>query len=237
MTTATKKETQRRIKIALGDINIDTRLRVRDIDSHKVAVFRDVLSSKNDLPPGIIDQNKVLICGHHRYEAQMKNFPPDQLISMIQKDYESDKERLIDAGRDNQTQGFRLTPFEEKRLAFRLKTMEATEEEISKAIGRPVSKILRWHGDAILVINGQGKKEEKPRKGGIPKSIKTMNSDQYDNMAKKNSGWPLSFHADQIMVNIENKTIDFTDPLVIDKLKELVEIVTRALQEVGHGDK
>lgn len=221
------------IKIALGDINIDQRLRVRDIDAHKVAVFRDALSLKKNLGALLIDQENVLVDGHHRYTALMKTFDPDYLVSAKQQEFADEKSRLVAAGAVNQEHGFRLTPFEEKRLAFRLKTEGASEEEVSKAIGRPVSKIIRWHNDAILVIGPDNKREPRARKGCVDKAIKTMTEPQYNVMEKQYVGVPIAFQADQILKHIANDTINYEDDHVIQKLHELVENVTRALKEAG----
>ncbi len=216
-------------KIKLGDINIDTRLRVRDIDSHKVAVYRDVIKAKGIFPALVVDQGNTLIEGHHRYEAMMKEYKIDREIAIDKRTFKNDKERLVCAGTENQKQGFRLTGFEEKRLAFRLATVDADIDEISKAIGRPVSKIMSWHGEAIIVMDGK-EQTEKPRKGGIPKTIKEMSSEQYEEMAQKASGWTPMFHADQIIHHIENKTMAYDD-VTVAKLKELVNVIQAALKE------
>ena len=224
--------------IKLQDVNIDGRFRVRDIDSHIVKVFKDRRNVGIDLTskePFVLDQNNNLISGHHRYEALME-IDPDCKVKVIIKQYESLKERLVDAGNLNNENGFPLTEYEQKRLAFRLKGLKADEEEIVKAIGRPSTIIDRWFGQAVVVIHPDGHKEKKARKGGLPKTIEELSLDQYEKLHEKGSGWSPSFHIYQIILHLSNNTIDLHKETSVQQLTELYEkigAVLSALKKEG----
>ncbi len=219
------------VKMKLGDINIDGRYRVRDINAHMIACLVDALNAGASLPKKIVDQEGALVEGFHRYEALMKHYGAGYEVEVIKRDFDSIKARLLCAGEENQKNGLRLNPFEEKRLAFRLAKEDASLEEISSAIGRPVKKIMTWHDQAIIVTEGR-KKTPKPRKGGISKEITTMTAKQYDEMEKKASGWTLVFHANQVIHHIENKTIIY-DVVTVAKLNELIAKITATLKSEG----
>lgn len=219
---------EERKKIEVSKINGDGRYRIRDIDPHKIAVFKDRYKTGAQFPPIVLDQDLNIISGNHRYQMYM-SIDPGCTVKVIIKHYDSVKNRLIDAGTYNQKNGFPLDGFEEKRLAFRLRSAKATENEIEKAVGRPFKIIERWYGQAILVVGEKGQRREEPRKGGVAKSIKEVNDKQYEIIVNRASGWSPVFHADQIILHIGNKTVDLDDEKVAEKLKELRNLLTSAL--------
>lgn len=221
-----------RVRMSLGDINKNGLYQVRDVNSTIVAEYKDQYLMGADFPPVTVDQNNDLICGYTRHAAMCQAFEMDEIITVIKKSFKNDLERLEYAGRDNQSNGYRLTPFEQKRLAFRLQKLGADEERISQAIGRPVQKIMRWHDDALIVIGPNGKHEE-PRKRGVDKGIKEVTEDQYELIRTNVSGWSPVFHANQIILHIENETLNFQNQETVGKLQELIEVITSALEKRG----
>ena len=228
-------KSEKKQTIKLSKINGDGRYRVRDIDPHKVTIFKDRFKTGAQFPPIVLDQNYNIIEGNHRYQALM-NLNPDCEVEVIVKHYDSVKDRLIDAGIYNQKNGFPLDAFEEKRLAFRLRGAKASESEIEKAVGRPFKIIERWYGQAILVVGAKGQSREEPRKGGIARSIKEVSDSQYEVIVNKASGWSPTFHIDQIVLHIDNETIDLEDERVIDRLKALSDLLISVLKNPGKED-
>jgi len=220
-----EKKVEKTIK--LQDININKGFRVRDIDPHVVKVFKDRRKTGVDLTskePFVLDQDYNLISGHHRYIALM-TIDPGCKVRVHVKKYRSIKERLIDAGALNNENGFPLQEYEEKRLAFRLRDMSASEDEIVTATGRPMTVVDRWFGQAVIVLYPDGRKEQKARKGGLSKTIKELTEEQYAAVDKKGSGWFPIFHADQVLFHIRNNTVDLSDEATVRKLVELHKVV------------
>jgi hypothetical protein len=220
-----------RVRVSLGDINRNGLFQIRDINSTIVAQFKDAMRMGAEFPPITVDQNNNLIDGFTRHEAMRGLYEPNEVITVIKHTFKDDKERLEYAGKQNQQNGYRLTPFEEKRLAFRLARLGADQEQISSAIGRPVKKIISWHKDALIVTGPKGGEREEPRKRGVDKGIKKVTEKQYGRISREVSGWTPNFHADQIILHIENKTLNFENADTVDKLRELIEVIEKALKE------
>jgi len=219
-----------KVKIALGDINKNGLYQVRDINANQVAKYKDAIKLGAKFPSMTIDQNNSLIDGFTRYEALVKVHGLKYKITVIKRNFKDDIERLEYAASENSKNGYSLDPFEEKRLAFRLGRLGVSEEEISLAIGRPVKKILRWHKEALIIMGPKGKHSE-PRKRGVHKDIKEVTEEQYDRIKKEVSGWAPNFHADQIILHIENETLNFKNEQIVLKLQKLVGVITEALKE------
>jgi len=219
-----------RVRIALGDINKNGLYQVRDVSASQVVKYKDAGKLGADFPPMTIDQSNDLIDGFTRYEALIQLHDFRYKVTVVKLNFKDDIERLEYAASENNKNGYGLQPIEEKRLAFRLERLGADKEKISKAIGRPVKKILRWHNEALIVIGPKGEHSE-PRKRGVDKDIKKVTKEQFDRIEKEVSGWMPNFHADQIILHIENKTLNFKNEQTVLKLQELVEVIAKALEE------
>ncbi len=195
--------------IKLGDIVEDGTLMIREINQQKVNEYAEAMTLGEVFPPMKVDKkSKRLVCGFHRNKGYQIVYNPEEEINVEYKDYKDEAEMLLDAYSDNRKNGLPLSPWDRKKGVFRLKQHNIPEKIIRLTLGLTEERWNKWDADTIIVLNeDSGKKEEKPKKGGL-NQIEEVSEKVYSNIEKHYSGWNVTFHAKQILMHINDETIN-----------------------------
>lgn len=235
--------------IRLGDIVIDPQFQVRmKINPHTVKKYADCMAMGDIFPPVVIDKkNGKLVCGFTRYEAYTKAFTPDYLVPVSIIEFKDKKEIFKFAAEDNKFHGDPLSSWDKKNLISKMIQFKFTPEEISKSIGWPISRIESLAGMKVVVVGSDGdeKDEDKPeskRSASQSRSMtvamvdgqerviksglshmngKEISQEVYNRIVENYMGMPGSFFANQILMRIEDGTLDIENEAEEKALKAL----------------
>lgn len=229
-------------KIKLEDLVFDENLiALRKINDQIISQYRQAYQTGANMPSIVIEKKtNRIVSGNHRVKAMLKVYEPDHEISVIVKEYASEKALLLDAVKENSEHGYPLDGISRKGLACALRNQGATAEEMSSAFAIPYTKIETWFEGTADVMNvmtiGKNIHQQTmvenlpghdspygttamPVKRHGP-SGRTVTTPQYKEHMDKDLGLPLGQLAYQIVRHIKNGWVDRTP----QNLTALVEL-------------
>jgi len=200
-----------------------------------------------------------LVCGFTRMDAYRKVYSPDTMVPVLFKSFKNSADRLFYAVADNSTHGQRLDSFDKKDIILRLVQEGVSIKKISYILGWKIDKVSVYEGMVIVhkdpkrqipldIVDKKKVKDIPPRTekfkshfavvNGKPEPLKrglehldnkVVSTEVYENIKEHYSGWNSNYHARQLIMMIDDKTINLKDEKTVEVLSELC----RRLREVG----
>jgi len=217
-------------KMRLGDVIADYSLAIRDINSHTIARYAEEMRLGDQFPAMIVDESSGrLVAGFHRYGAYKTFRDPELTVLVETRKFADEVEMLIFATNDNRVTTLPLTTFERKNIYFRLKKLKVKETILASVLGLSIDKFETWNADTVIVG-----RDRKPLKRGLKHLRGTkVSAKVYKDMQKHYSGWDLTFHANQIIGHLVNRTIDVGNEQQNKALCELGSLLMEYLSGVN----
>jgi hypothetical protein len=222
------------IKLKLSELVFDFDLYPRaEVDSHHVSVLRAADQAGATFPPYVIDAaSKRVIDGFHRGRKDRMEHGPDCEVECLAKSYKSEGEMFLDAMRHNASHGRALTMYDRARCALRSKKFKLGIVAIAAALGMSVSS-LKAVGEGRTAHVRSEKDADEGHEVALKKSVshmsgRTLTADQQETN-KKLSGMNQSFHANQLIMLIENDMLDKNDEYLMARLAKLAELLEQVI--------
>ncbi len=209
------KTTKRKLSELVFDFDLYPRA---SVDAQHVAAMREAARAGATFPPYIVCAKTLrVVDGFHRGKKDRAEHGADCEVECIEKVYKNDGELFLDAMRCNASHGRGLTPFDRARCALRCKAFRLGTAAIAAALGVT---------PAALKAIGAGRVARAPAEPGRPageqgeeiiikRSIehlsgKALNANQVD-ANRRLSGMPPAFHANQLLLLLENDLLNLED--------------------------
>ncbi len=215
--------------LLIEDFDLYPRTRV---DSTHVNDMIAAMRSGQALPPVHADRaGKRLVDGWHRRRAALKLFGKDAaVLEVIWHDYADDRELFEDAVRMNAGHGRKLTAYDRARIKLIWDGLHGEPERYSTMVYRAADEATKHHYAIHRVEDDRGGSIE------IPVPLKRTNThldgqvltEAQIEANEHASGWPASFHVNQLITAIEAETLDLT-PALRERLVRLRELLDRVL--------
>ena len=195
-------------QVRVGDVVADYTLAVREINGQVVSRYAHAMRQGDTFPPIVIDKNTMrLIVGFHRFAAYKSFQKPDLEVPAILKEFKNETEMLIYAAGDNRRNGYPMTTFEQKNIHWRLNRLGVEEVLIAETLGLSVDKLKTWSADSVIV----GKDRQPLKRGLKHMRNQKVKPEVYEDIKQHYSGWNVTFHANQIIKQLKNNTLDPTN--------------------------
>lgn len=164
------------ILILAANIDMDFDLYPRkQVDGAHVELMMEALELGANLPPLLICKStKKLIDGFHRLTALMRKFGPDYEVMVVEKIYNSARERFLDAIKHNAQHGLKLSDDDRRMCVLRAMKLGARPADISLSLNVTRPAMARLQGspsrtattlETQLVIHApQSSRETPPRR-------------------------------------------------------------------------
>ncbi len=205
-------------QIELAKLVFDEELYPRTrISSYNVTCIYDALLSGQTMPPIVVEEASNRIAdGVHRYRAYCRFYDdPKQKIRVEVKAFENDAALFLESGRLNASHGSRMTTIDRVHFALKAKELGASYKDVALAIHVTESAIKDLLTTRSASVKG-GKRK------AIKRSISHVHgqplTDEQWSANSKLSGMPLSFHANQLIILMENNLVDREDDKAIAAL-------------------
>jgi len=221
-----KKKVKR--KVAIGDLVIDKKLtEIRKINIFYVSEYRQNYRNGVNMPLMIVDSETLrVISGNHRLMALRSEYSkdPGHEVEVEVRQYDSEKDALIDVAKENLPISNPLTGIARRRMILALIGEGATVEEVAVLFHRPLGTIEKWgEEDFIEAIGPDGTTGPKPRKVGpeIPEG-EVVSEEEYEghidrdiSMSPLQASEQLTRWLDAGWVKYSDENIDVIDGLVM----------------------
>ena len=157
----------KKIKVKIKDISTDPKLiTLRPVNIVFVSRYRQAYRTGADFPLIIVDSQNLVVSGNHRYQAMLEEFGPDYEITVNQKAFKSEKDRLEFFAAENSHHGNPLDGISKKRIAVSMIEAGATQEDVARVFNVHVQKVIKWGDNCAMLVIGRGKTTPVPLKKG-----------------------------------------------------------------------
>jgi hypothetical protein len=199
------------------------------VDDQHVTDLVRALSSGAQLPPVVAERKtNRIVDGVHRRRAQMKLLGEAAKIEVDFRDYESEADFYLDAVRLNAGHGRRLDRQDQTRIVLRLQELKVDERTIASALHIPEPDIRTLA--VRIVYDSAG--TAVPQKRGLEHLRGQRLSDQQIDAMKSVRSAEAGRLCLELLRLLENDLIDYEDPKVEQRLKQLATAVTAALRTI-----
>lgn len=212
-------------QVLVANITTDEKIYPRNtIDTAHVADLARALNAGEKLPPIIIDGKNRVVDGAHRLTAWRQVHGVDSKIPAEIVDYPDDAAAFLDAVTRNARHGVKLNPFDRARTITIADALGITRDALATAMAVKVD-----------VLGEIKKRSTATDSAGNVVAIKrsarhlagTELSDKQIEAIKGSSGWPVRFHAQQIIDAIRGDLIDYEDAAAMAMLRELHDVLSK----------
>jgi hypothetical protein len=219
------KTTKRKLSELVFDFDLYPRT---SIDSQHVSAMREAARAGATFPPYVVCAKTLrVVDGFHRGRKDRLEHGVDCEVECVEKVYKNDGELFLDAMRCNAAHGRGLTPIDKARCALKCKHFHLGVAAIAAALGVT---------PAAIKAVGEGRVARAPAEPGRPKgelgeeiiikrsiehlSGTTLSVNQRE-ANKRLSGMPPSFHANQLLLVLENDFLNLEDQSLLALLGRL----------------
>jgi len=238
-------QTKNKVRAKLSSLIVDTEYQVRKkVNGQVVNKYAEAMRVGNNFPPMVIEEgtNKI-VCGFTRFEAYTKAFDPNYEASVEFRSFKDESERILFATKENTHHGQPLETWDIKNIAVRLRSLGISDETIAFEVGMSTVKLVKLAGQTVTVpmriLSGKKKafKEvrfdskkgnlklvEKPVKRGLAHLHGTqVTAEVHHNIEDHYSGQPVTYHVNQVIMRIDDGTVDKGNGKTMDRIKVLYE--------------
>lgn len=157
----------KKINVKIKDIRTDHKLiTLRPVNIVFVSRYRQAYRSGVDFPLIVVDNNNLVVSGNHRYQAMLEEFGQDHEITVYQRTFNTEKDRLEFFASENASHGNPLDGISKKRIAVSMIDAGATQEDVARVFNVPVQKVIKWGDNCAMMVLGNGKTTPVPLKKG-----------------------------------------------------------------------
>lgn len=213
-------------KLKVAEIILDFSLYPRiDVDDQNVRYIVGALEAGKVMPPIIIDRkSKRCVDGFHRTRAYTRLHGGDHEVEVIDNEYASEAEMLLDAIRFNASHGRTLSTADRTHCIIRCEELKLEPAIIASELNLTIER----YGELRLTRIGKltGKRQTLiPLKRTIAHMAgRTLTSQQVETN-KRLSGMNTLFYVNQLIMLIESDLIDKSSAEVLDGLKRLASLI------------
>lgn len=197
-------------------------------DTHINELVKALVSGA-ELPPIIVDRaSKRIVDGVHRRRAWLKFSGEDATCAVEFRDFESDAALYIEAVRLNAAHGRRLDRHDQTRIVLKLQELHVDDRTIASTLLVPEQEVRTLA--VRIVYDSVG--TAVPQKRGLEHMRgKTLSSEQIDAMKTVRSA-EVGRLAYELTKLLEHELVDYEDPLVDERLRQLSHAVAGALKRI-----
>ncbi len=234
--------TKQKVKMALGKIVVDPNYQVRKrVLSDKVSEYSRAMERGDDFPPMVIEtgSNKI-VSGFTRLAAYERQFDTQHSVSVFVAEFDDDNERYVFALEENMKNGAPLISWDRENAVFEMRRRGFEDGVIAKVINWTVHRVVDVAGVKVVTFGARSKKVRVPAKEGEiilcgDQALKggldhlkgtTVNQDVYHNIEKHYVGWTTTFMIKQLLMRINDGTLNPKDVGEVSAFVELREKLT-----------
>jgi len=197
-------------------------------DSHVTDLVRAIRSGA-ELPPIIADRkSKRIVDGVHRVRAFVKVLGDDADVPVVLKDYETDADLYLDAVRYNAAHGRKLDRHDQTRIVLRLHELNIDDVTIASVLHVPEQEVRTL---AVRIVYDKGGTAF-PQKRGLEHMRGQQLSDGQIAAMKSVRSAEVGRLCIELTRLLEQELVDYSDPMVEQRLRELAPVVAGALKRI-----
>jgi hypothetical protein len=194
-----------------------------NLDSSNVSNIAEAISAGIEVPPVVIDRkSKRCIDGFHRIKAMLRLHGEEAEITVVEKEYKTEREMFLDAMRYNSTHGAKLDSCDRTRCALIAERLHISADMTAKALNMTVTSLKHLRLTRTAETGPMRNKTEIPLKRTIAGNMagKTLTKEQAE-VNDRLSGMNQSFYANQLIMLIETDMLDTEDEKLMKRLEKL----------------
>jgi hypothetical protein len=200
----------------------------KNFDSQNITRLKDAIACGEDLPPIIVcEQSMRIVDGVHRWKAYQAMKAEEVPVEF--RHYDTEADLFIEAVRLNAAHGSRLDGWDQTRCIHRAEELKITSDDIAAALRLPVDKAEKIRL-ARTAFDNKGKPVELKRDYVRKYQGRKIGKRAREAM-EKSQGFPVVFHAEQILNAHNGGVIDWEDDKTLAVLRELLAMLQRELAE------
>lgn len=217
--------------VKISDVKLIQELYPREGHNWQTAyIYSEEIKSGSQFPIitlAQLDNELVLVDGKHRIEAY-KLLKRDTIKAEIFIGW-SRNQIFEESIRRNITHGQKLSPFDKRKIALRLKIMNYNPNEISQLIQVPLDKLSTFIGQSLVnSLTGDKIVETIVKREFQHLAGKTFNQEEINNIESSQS----QLHGDSVLVMLhtlinlaEQKLINLDNPNIVKALVQLKSLI------------
>lgn len=188
------------------------------IDESNVRAIRASVLAGEKLPAVVADAGSLrVIDGFHRVTQALRADAQATIVVDL-LDYANEQEMFLDAVRRNSRHGARLTSYDQARVVSIAEDWKITKEKLAEAMAIPLGRVGEIRLSRIANSRDGRKLQVKRPFRNLAGTVLT---DAQENANRRSSGWPASFHADQIVILLDAEQIDLEEEHTRSSLEAL----------------
>jgi hypothetical protein len=208
------------------------------VNAQNLTAIRQARQAGVEMPPIVIDKaSRRIVDGFHRKRVAEKLDGPEGRISVIEREYASEKEMIADAIRLNVARGLDLSPWDRVRAMDIAERHGLTLGEVAVLMQCQVEWLSRQR-------ETRAARTSDDRRLSLKRSLrhmvdKRLTPDQ-ELANERLSGMRPTFHVDQLLILLDASLLDVHDERLAERLAELVDkaadwLASREPPEVAEG--
>ncbi len=215
------------VNLKVADLVLDPELYPRhQVDSTVVRRFADAMQAGAEFPPiKVSAEGNVVVDGRHRLAAWRRVHGDDAEIPALVVKYESRLDLFEEAVRTNSAHGTVLTPFDQALCVTRFRELGADEGRIRRVLTLTETA----YGDLIrrklALRDGKSVPLKRTLQHLAGKELSTAQAD----LNVRAGGLKPTHYINQLIDLLESDGLDFTNEIVVDKLRRLAELLEAKL--------
>ena len=209
------------------DWNLWPRHKAESLDSTNVARLKEAMRAGEALPPVIANKSdKRITDGFHRVRAAL-SISKNSTLLVEYRDYKSEKEMLLDAGRLNAKHGLAMTPLDHSHYILKCRRMKINHKEIAEVLGITGERYRFL--EKRFAVNTKGEKFAISN-GAAGFAGKTLTKKE-EECAKSSNGMVPLVNARLLLKALQADYIDIGNSQVKDVLMSIHKEIHRLLGE------
>lgn len=215
-------------RVAAASLIVDFTLYPRNqVDDTHIADLRKALASGVELPPLIVERgSNRIVDGVHRKTAHLQHFGDLAIVPVEFREYVDEAALFLEAVRLNAGHGRRLDRQDQTRIVLRLQELHVEPRVIAMTLHVPEQEVRTLSVRIVYDTSGAAV----PLKRGMEHLRGQTLSDEQLKAAKSVRSAEVGRICMELNRLLENELVDYTDPQVHQRLKELAGLVASALK-------
>jgi hypothetical protein len=196
-------------------------------DTH-VRELRRSLQAGDQLPPIILEAGTLrIVDGFHRRRALIANLGPEGVVKAELREYPDELSLYQDAAALNATHGQPLDRDDQVRVAVHMRELGANDEIISATLHTPLARVVELVAKFTAFSQSGETVVLKPAARHLAQETLTL---EQEAVQPHITGTATLRLVSDLRARLRASIVDLENPKVRQKLNELVEEVTRALE-------
>jgi ParB-like chromosome segregation protein Spo0J len=196
------------------------------LDKGNLSSIQHALEAGLTLPPVVVDEDSLrVVDGVHRVTAVL-HIDTGAEIEVELRRYADDDALWLDAIELNSHHGARLSSYDQALVLAVSEARKMPRERIAQALGLTIDKCA-----AIRQSRTAYDADGRPvmiKRSARHLAGRRLSAEQVE-ANEKASGWPVSFHAEQIINSLQGGLVDWDDPATTEALRRLADALATHL--------